>query len=212
MPNMAKPNPAAVEATLANRRSLNANRRTARPRQDLSAVKDGVLTGRGGNKQALGPAAQRRLAGSTTQVAPAIPPGGGPTDMPMAKPMPVAPPPPTEASTLPATLDMGAPAMAAQIQAARAAAPTNPQFSANLPPEIMQRLLALRSGGGMPPGAPGAPGVGGPPPGMAKPGMPGPVSTAAGGAPFNFADYWSQGGGPVGYGGGGGLGGGQYAY
>lgn len=65
-----RPTPAAVEETLTNRRSLNANQRTA-ARQDLSAVKDGVLTGRAGGKQVLGPAAQRSLASAVTSAAPA---------------------------------------------------------------------------------------------------------------------------------------------
>lgn len=68
-----KPAPEAqrVEQAMASRPSINANARRAP--QDLSGAAGGQLTGRGGNVQQLGPAAQRRLA-AQPPAPPAAPP------------------------------------------------------------------------------------------------------------------------------------------
>lgn len=233
---MAKPRPnaAAVEATLANRRSLNANRRTATPGNIPSAVKESLPRPNpaAGMPNAVPPrlqamaakdpaAAQARYAqfqagqlpGQVPQAMtkPLQRPPAGVTDIALAHELPVALPPAGPISQMPpAGSSPPGDEIAAQIATARQAAPMNPQFSANLPPEIMQRLTALRAGGTMGALVPGglgtamAPGLAGAVTGsaggagMAKPGMPGQP-------PFNFADYWSQGGGqPMPWAGGGG--------
>lgn len=74
---------ARVKKMMASRPTLNPNQRRA-PRQDLSGAVNGVLTGRGGNPQALGAAAMRRL--SAQQPPPPAPPDA-------AGAAPAAPPP-----------------------------------------------------------------------------------------------------------------------
>lgn len=183
-----------AEAALANRRSLNANRRSA-PRQDLSgASPDGTITGRGGNVQRLGPAAMRRMA-----------------SRPAAAPMPTAPsapaPPLSDADRAAADVQvLSAAPSPSDVQALSAAMGAPPPgggpggpgggapmpgmvpgnemvgrqaspFSPNLPPELMARIQQLKMGAGSPagPGAGGSVVMGYPGAGGATPPTGGPM-------------------------------------
>ena len=168
---------ARVKKMMASRPTLNPSQRRA-PRQDLSGAINGALTGRGGNRQALGTAAMRRL--SAQQPPPPAPPdavGAAPVAPPpefadkvgrMAQPMemPGGAPPGFEGLTpeqqMAASINVrpeapgGAapPGMATGLEGALAGGGA-PGMPPGIPPAIMQRLNALR--GAQPQGAPGRP-------------------------------------------------------
>lgn len=178
---------ARVKKMMASRPTLNPNQRRA-PRQDLSGAVNGALTGRGGNQQALGAAAMRRL--SAQQPPSPAPPdavGAAPTAPPpgfvdkvgrMAQPMemPGGAPPGTVEEMMAAGVGTpalpppgaAAPGMAAGLEGALAGGGA-PGMPPGIPPAIMQRLNALRR----PAPQGGAPGQ---PPAMRG----------------SFADFWAR--------------------